>query len=184
MRKKMTKPGLILLAVLMAIFTASCGGSAATAAPTGTEAAAETTPAPTETQDVQVNYNEDEQKVEFSSKDGSMHYEVGLEGGVTIPDGYPTELAPLYPEGLVTLAGYQDNVYTLAIETDDDLSSIYDFYKDNLTFDSDELSQKSDNMVLLSGKSEGMEISMMANINPDSDSEGNLITIVVVTAEE
>lgn len=169
--------------LLMLVTLASCGGSGQEKTPQqSAEPKIENTAPVTGEPEVEVNYNEDEQKVEFKSKDGTMSYEVGLDGGVTIPEGYPSDAAPLYPGGLVILAGVQSGTYTIAIQTADALDSIYDFYVENLDFVSDQILQKSEGFFLLAGKTDGMDVSVMANPDTDGDDVMNLITVIVVTA--
>ena len=160
----------ILLFALCAVllYTTSC-------APAGTAA----TPEPTalETEEIEAVTSPDEVSGDYESEDGDLSVSVDTEGGATVPEDYPSDIAPLYPYGLVTFAGKQGDTYAIVIRTEDSLDSVYDYYSENIELDTVDIKQNSTGIVMISGARDGYYVSVMASADIEKDK--NLITVSV-----
>lgn len=128
--------------------------------------------------DIKTSTSDTRASVEYKIDGEDAEFEVDIEKGVSVPDDYPSDIVPAYPNGSVTLSGKQGDTYTLVIKTDDSVDDIYSFYEENLSLDTLELTQNSSEIAMISGMADELYVSIMVTKNIPEDG-GNLITIAV-----
>lgn len=119
----------------------------------------------------------DENGIEYESDDGDTVFEVDLNGSADIPEDYPSDIVPIYPNGRVTLAGKEGTGYVVAIITDDSISDIFAYYKKNIVLDQIVGEQNSTEMAMIMGTAKGMSVSLTVTVNSIYDGGEHLIAI-------
>jgi len=165
----------MLLCILL-LFSAACGNSSNTTAAKDNEQQTEM-----DMDDVKVQVDSDGSgaSVQYEGEEGESSFSVNMEEGVDIPKDYPSDIAPLYPNGTVTMSGKQGEILTVAIQTKDSMEDIFKFYEKNLKLDKVELKQQTDAMSMISGKAGSLHIDVSICQDLLTDAKGNLISISV-----
>ncbi len=155
---------LLTAGILIAVTAACSGGSTGSSTPAPT--AQETDPPAIQTAEISVDSQEGKAVVSYEDENGEKaEYQVGLEGNVEIPDDYPEDVVPVYPDSLVTVAGYEDDSFMIVASTDDDFEDIFNYYKDHIDFSETELLQNMEGFVLLSGTAGGYHANVTVTEN-------------------
>ncbi len=163
---------LVLILMLSAImFLSACSGSS-------DEASQSTDNEETEINAEDATIKSDGNKVEYESNDGKTSFEAGTEGSVDLPEGYPSDIVPIYPNGRVTLAGRDGEGYAVAIVTDDSISDVLKYYKENTSLD-EVAEQQTEDMAMIMGTAKGMNVTVMVTANNLYDEGENLISIAM-----
>ena len=117
--------------------------------------------------------------MEYQSDDKEKSFEADLNGSVSLPDGYPKEVVPLYPGAKLSLAGKDGENYSIMLKTDDSIDKAYAYYEKNCKLDNVTSIRGADGMGTIMGISKELNVSIliMAN-NIDSDGK-NMITISI-----
>ncbi len=161
---------LVLILMLSAVlFLSACSGNS-------DEAAQSTDDEKTEINAEDATIKSDGNKVEYESNDGKTSFEVGMEGSVDLPEGYPSDIIPIYPNGRVMLAGKEGEGYAVAIVTDDSISDVIKYYKENTSLD-EVAEQQTEDMAMIMGTADGMNVTVMVTANNLYDGGKNLISI-------
>lgn len=161
---------LIGLCFIMLLPAASCGKASET----------DTTPKDTDQKtEIDVDSDGTGASVESTGEAGDTSFTVDLKEGVTVPKDYP-DIVPLYPNGMVTLAGKQDETHTVVIQTSDSIDEVNEFYEENLKLDTVEMKQITDGFIMISGTLDGFYISIMTSQGTFEGEDMNLITIAIM----
>jgi len=120
---------------------------------------------------------------EYESENGDTHFQVDMEKSVDLPEGYPEDLVPVYPNSRVYISEKQGEGFGVGMKSDDSIDDIYTYYEKNLQLDQ-VLNQFNSNgtaaiMGVIGGKS------VMVNILPNNlDGDGkSLISIAIGEGE-
>jgi hypothetical protein len=125
-----------------------------------------------------VSYDVGDKTVAYEDDEG-LSIEAGTEGGVSIPDGYPEDIVPIYPDGTVTLAAKDDDTYTLVIGTDDSFDDAYGYYESHVKFDSVDVQQNMGGYALLAGPAGDYYVNVTVSSDASGQMEQTQIAIVV-----
>lgn len=120
-----------------------------------------------------------ENEVQYESDDGAIVYEIDLVNDADLPEDYPSNIVPIYPNGRITLAGKQDTGFIVAIVTDDSISDVYDYYKENIALDIVMGEQNTAEMAMIIGTANGMNVSLTVTVNSLYEGGENLIAVSI-----
>lgn len=117
-----------------------------------------------------VDVREEKDKVVIQAEQGKMEISYDAGQDLDLPEGFPAEKLPVYPKGSIVVSECVNNVYNVGIVTNDNVESIYKYYKKNLNADSitsDMLSGESANLFLQDGEKVGAIMIMPNNLPYD-----------------
>lgn len=184
-------PAMLLTAAAL-IFLSSCSGPSETASPAKTDeagtgvavetagdAAAKEDGGEVEIRTEDATVKAGDGKVEYESGDGETRFEVGTESSVELPEGYPGDIAPVYPNGRIVLAGVEGDGFGVSIVTDDSIEDIFKYYKANIRLDVLAGEQQTADMAMIMGMAGDKNVTVMATVNNLYDEGKNLITIAI-----
>ncbi len=121
----------------------------------------------------------DETTAKYESDDGETTFEASLTEEVSLPEDYPADNVPIYPNGKVNMAGKQVNGFVVSIKTDDSIEEVYKYYIDNIKIDSVQMSQVTAEVGMIMGLLGDFSVSVTVNPNNFDDDGKNLIAIAI-----
>lgn len=127
--------------------------------------------------DANAKITSDDSTVKYESD--KVEYEASLDKDVSLPDGYPADDVPVYPNGRVAMAGKDGAGYAVTIVTDDSIAKIYEYYEKNSKLDSVTMKQNMEQTAMLSGTLDGMDVGILISENAMSEDGKNMITIAI-----
>lgn len=118
-----------------------------------------------------------ENEIKYKSDDGEKSFEANLDGEVSVPKDYPSDIVPLYKGSKVSMASKEGENYTIIMNTDGSIDDIYKFYEKNIKLDSTIINQNSDGVATIIGVAGDLNVSIMVTENDIDEYGKNLITV-------
>lgn len=116
----------------------------------------------------------EDNKIEANSEDGKSKTSVAMEGEVSLPEGYPEDIAPIIEGGKVSVSTKNEGdgklaSYSVMIFTDKDLKEATTFYKDALKDSKSFQIMESPEANTLAGEKNGYNIAVFVAIDNSLD---------------
>ena len=131
--------------------------------------------------DAEITVKTDDETVEISSDDETVKAEINLEGGAEMPEGYPNDSFPIYPDSVIVMAQTMkdDGVssYSISVKNKDEVEKVYDFYKDTVKSGENLMDLKTQNTYSLAGSMDGCDFGIIVAPNNLGGDEKTMIQI-------
>jgi len=110
---------------------------------------------------------EEKDKVVIQTEQGKMEVSSDAGKDLELPEGFPSEKLPIYPNGSIVVSEDINGVYNIGIATNDDIKLVYEYYKKNLkvqSVTSEMLSGESANLIIQDDEKIGSVMVMLNNL--------------------
>ena len=87
------------------------------------------------TEEQKVDVQEEKDKVVVHTEQGKMEVSSDAGKDLELPEGFPSEKLPIYPNGSIVVSEDVNSIYNVGIATNDDIKLVYEYYKKNLKAD-------------------------------------------------
>ena len=160
---------LVIVFMFLLIFTllVGCGGGEATA----------------ENPDVEVDAGKDE--ATLTTDETEVTYTTDMEKSLDIPDGYPSDVLPVYKDLMITAAANNaDGSYVIVGFSNDELADIADFYEEFLEEANVMTKSMAEDMYINMGDNNGATYTITSEPNDDDELDvASIVSIVVIPGE-
>ncbi len=133
--------------------------------------------------DAEITVKSDDETIEITSDDESVKAEINLEGGTELPEGYPEDVFPIYPDSVVIMSQTMkdDNFsnYSVSIKQKDEIDKVYAYYKDIIQKGENLMDMKTQNTYTLAGSIDGYDFGIVIAPNDLGGEEMTMVQIVL-----
>lgn len=122
------------------------------------------------TEEQKADIQEEKDKVVVNTEQGKMEVSSDASKNLELPEGFPSEKLPIYPNGSIVVSEDVNGVYNVGIATNDDIKLVYEYYKKNLKVDaitSEMISSESASIFIQDGEKIGSIMVIPNNLTYD-----------------
>lgn len=170
----------ILFVLGLLLVTAGCGGK--TEAPPDETAVSGESNTDDAIEDVDISNSG--QKIEITTEDGNKATLTTDEEGTELPDGYPTDILPVFPDGKIvfTMTNGEKN-YSVQQITETGIKEIYTFYLDTLKDASDVVKMESSEGFSIMCRKNGYVINVVCTKTEEDDKDLSALVLNIQPQE-
>lgn len=120
--------------------------------------------------EIKTEVQEEKDKVVIKTEQGKLEVSSDPDKKLEVPEGFPTEKIPVYPNGNIVVSEVFEGGYNIGIVTNDDIKTIHEYYKKNLKLEatiSEMVSAESVSLIIQDDKINGAVIAMQNNLEND-----------------